>query len=99
MIVSLEGISLLIVSLEIAFNVGLVDGLGLSALVDAGQECTSSTPSVAVGLETVFRCELTVASLELASGVDLVGVVLDTVGTTELIRLGEPISILLAVNT
>lgn len=98
LIVSLESISLL-VNLETALNVGLVVDLGLSTLVDAGQERTSSTSSVAAGLETVSRCELAVASLELASGINLVSIGLVTVGTTELARLGEPVSILLAVDT
>lgn len=98
LIVSLESISLL-VDLETALNVGLVVDLGLSTLVDAGQERTSSTSSVAAGLETVSRCELAVASLELASGINLVSIGLVTVGTTELARLGEPVSILLAVDT
>lgn len=97
LIVSLESISLL-VNLETALNVGLVVDLGLSTLVDAGQERTSSTSSVAAGLETVSRCELAVASLELASGINLVSIGLVTVGTTELARLGEPVSILLAVD-
>lgn len=98
LIVSLESISLL-VNLETALNVGLVVDLGLSTLVDAGQERTSSTSSVAAGLETVSRCELAVTSLELASGINLVSIGLVTVGTTELARLGEPVSILLAVDT
>lgn len=99
LIVSLESISLL-VDLETALNVGLVvDDLGLSPLVDAGQERTSSTSSVAAGLETVSRCELAVTSLELASGINLVSIGLVTVGTTELARLGEPVSILLGVDT
>lgn len=98
LIVSLESISLL-VDLETALNVGLVVDLGLSTLVDAGQERTSSTSSVAAGLETVSRCELAVTSLELASGINLVSIGLVTVGTTELARLGEPVSILLAVDT
>lgn len=98
LIVSLESISLL-VNLETALNVGLVVDLGLSTLVDAGQERTSSTSSVAAGLETVSRCELVATSLELASGINLVSIGLVTVGTTELARLGEPVSILLAVDT
>lgn len=98
LIVSLESISLL-VDLETALNVGLVVDLGLSTLVDAGQERTSSTSSVAAGLETVSRCELVATSLELASGINLVSIGLVTVGTTELARLGEPVSILLAVDT
>lgn len=97
LIVSLESISLL-VDLETALNVGLVVDLGLSTLVDAGQERTSSTSSVAAGLETVSRCELVVTSLELASGINLISIGLVTVGTTELARLGEPVSILLAVD-